>query len=626
MRRKKNAIFILSLVINILCACGTDQKQTEQADHLRTTQEADEIAVNPADEPMEEEETGQQTSEESEGEEEQTEKELASRELRLAASAYLETVEELYSSQSADQFALIHVDGDDIPELAAVGSGGEQGDCSYLYTYYEEKSALLMEEPNMGTEYCYIAFCEGKNIVVHTGTVTGERYVYHNIRDGELEQIGSMNRYCVWWDADEEGEEKFFVDDAEVTEEEYEKKQKEIEDTYGDITYIGFGGIGADPVMGDERKLYMTHSEIVRELTSLAEGQGADETEDQSADPVNYREITDKMLEMWSQSYPPNNKAMTEMLRCVTLSKILKEGDAVFGELTGRRLALLNTSFILEAESLTKDIGIRMGTDSFYASKDAVQSYFADAYGNERIETQDTTGWGLTVRGDEVHFMYGDGEPWELADKFMVRKYGNYYLMSGAVFYGDNSGVENVFVGCVDLLFEKNEQSRFGVTMRYGRYRNGEIEAASVEASSELPGQQGKTYSPQNLIDHDYKTVWSEGVEDVGNNETITIHLKEKTLVSGITLCNGYTESVDLFNKNGRVATVCVDFNDNCQRSEEMTGWEREEYQKDNFYEYHMERVELDKPVLTDKIVITIEEAVSGDVYSDTCISEIQVY
>ena len=71
--------------------------------------------------------------------------------------------------------------------------------------------------------------------------------------------------------------------------------------------------------------------------------------------------------------------------------------------------------------------------------------------------------------------------------------------------------------GYTDVLFAKNESSRFGVTAVYARTRYMEdIHVDYVETSSVLESQAGKTYDGNNLIDGDYCTAWAEGVNGVG--------------------------------------------------------------------------------------------------------------
>ena len=186
--------------------------------------------------------------------------------------------------------------------------------------------------------------------------------------------------------------------------------------------------------------------------------------------------------------------------------------------------------------------------------------------------------------------------------------------------FGYDNGTENIFEFYIDAVFEKNEESRYGVTLCYlETYKEGKF-IDTITATSSLADYKDKSYGSDKLIDGDEKTPWVEGVDGTGEGEQITIHLSEPTNVYGILLYNGYLESDDLHAKNGTVTKVSVDFGNGVvveKDVEDLT----------DYVEYPApDKIELEQSVMTDEIVITILGAQPGTKYDDTCIGEIIVY
>ena len=226
----------------------------------------------------------------------------------------------------------------------------------------------------------------------------------------------------------------------------------------------------------------------------------------------------------------------------------------------------------------------------------------------------------LEDHGDYIKYYFADGEPWIGLYTCDIRENGDFYLVSGPCFYGDNGGTENIFEFYIDAVFEKNEESRYGVTLCYlETYKEGKF-IDTIAATSSLADYKDKSYGSDKLIDGDEKTPWVEGVDGTGEGEQITIHLSEPTNVYGILLYNGYLESDDLHAKNGIVTRVSVDFGKGVvvkKDVEDLT----------YYVEYPApDKIELEQSVMTDEIVITILGAQPGTKYDDTCIGEIIVY
>ncbi len=106
---------------------------------------------------------------------------------------YLSIITELHDSGKADQFALVYVDGDDVPELAAVSSEGSwDKEQIFLYTLDGDRPVLLASDIAPGMEGHSVAFCEGKNTIVCSGAAAGERRVCYAIGPDGPEQILSL--------------------------------------------------------------------------------------------------------------------------------------------------------------------------------------------------------------------------------------------------------------------------------------------------------------------------------------------------------------------------------------------------------------------------------------------------
>ncbi len=259
----------------------------------------------------------------------------------------------------------------------------------------------------------------------------------------------------------------------------------------------------------------------------------------------------------------------------------------------------------------------------------AAEHLVKDFYGRENMDFSDFP--YLEDQGDGFMMSYfGGGDPWYELGNYSVKENGDFYLLEGACFYGDNSG-DMSFVGYAKYLFRKNEDSSLGVTLVYSEfdYETDVNLALSAEASSTLKPQEEKTYRASNLIDGNLNTCWVEGASGTGIGETITLYLGKKQTVYGLTILNGYLESKYLYGINGKVTQVSVSATDGTRIKADLMVPEFEEV-KESFNTYEMCDLEnwinFDEPVYTDTITVTIEGAEAGSKYEDTCISEIKVY
>ena len=326
---------------------------------------------------------------------------------------------------------------------------------------------------------------------------------------------------------------------------------------------------------------------------------------------------------------PAEAEILSEMVALVTFSRVIDEQGEIFAQMDNTtksrlRRQILN-SVILEESDFYKAIPIESADGRYDAdmvvSVDDASALFKDIYGEENFTPAEYE----VVEDGYILFSFGDGEPWESIEHMQFFEDDGHYLLSGPSFYEDNGGCIS-FKGYADILFRKNPESRYGVTLLYGRYRADEIKVSKIETSSALPPAGGKTYDGENLLDGDPSTVWSEGVPGTGVGETITLHLDKKQLVYGVVIVNGYTSDYSLYSSNGKLTEAEADFGNGKVVKNSLEGYGYEDYSPENFADSNRNRIELDEPVITDTITITITGAQKGEKYDDTCASEIMVY
>jgi hypothetical protein len=138
------------------------------------------------------------------------------------------------------------------------------------------------------------------------------------------------------------------------------------------------------------------------------------------------------------------------------------------------------------------------------------------------------------------------------------------------------------------------------------------VDAFSTDASSYIEG-----CSPENILDGDVETAWAEGAEGDGIGEWIKLNADEAYEISGIEITNGIGQDEDMFYAYNRVKQIRIEFSDQTSVVAEL---------KDGAYGfYNYQRIELDKPVKTSSIKITILDIFQGKKYHDTCMADIIV-
>ena len=311
-----------------------------------------------------------------------------------------------------------------------------------------------------------------------------------------------------------------------------------------------------------------------------------------------------------------DRETMMSMLNTLLLNqRINRDQKICFNQISNEK-AQFNAYCIVDSGMLKREPEYVDG--EYLYSKEELNKAVWDFYYGENIQWKSDV--GTEDKGDYIKFNFGDGDPWYILNSCDIRQNGDFYLVSGPCFYGDNGGTEDILEFYIDAVFEKNEKSRYGVTLCYVETYTQEKKVQSAAATSNLADYQDKSYGADKLIYGNAATPWVEGVDGTGVGEQIILSLPGTTTVHGILLYNGYLQTDDLHSKNGIVTRVSVDFGNGVVVEEDV--WDPTMYVEDPI----PSRVELDQSVKTDKIVITILDAKSGTKYDDTCIGEIIVF
>lgn len=144
----------------------------------------------------------------------------------------------------------------------------------------------------------------------------------------------------------------------------------------------------------------------------------------------------------------------------------------------------------------------------------------------------------------------------------------------------------------------------------------------TFKCSSFLPSQGDNKYNEKMLCDGNFNTAWCEGAEGDGKGEWIEFHLKDhpgrsagKTAFKGINVANGYLKSKDIWKKNSRVRQFRMDINGKAVCYIDLS---------DSMFDQHVIFSGAHYSVGPgDVIRLTITEVYPGDLYPDTCITEI---
>ncbi len=136
---------------------------------------------------------------------------------------------------------------------------------------------------------------------------------------------------------------------------------------------------------------------------------------------------------------------------------------------------------------------------------------------------------------------------------------------------------------------------------------------SDINASSCL-SEYGMTHWARLMLDGDLSTAWVEGASGNGIGEQFTMDLNDEYSLIGFIISSGYQKSEELYYKNARPAAVRVYFSDGTSEYFEIL--DIMDQQVFHFGEHDG----------TDFVTFRIEDVYPGTTYSDTCISEIELF
>ena len=139
----------------------------------------------------------------------------------------------------------------------------------------------------------------------------------------------------------------------------------------------------------------------------------------------------------------------------------------------------------------------------------------------------------------------------------------------------------------------------------------------SIYASSELTESVGTHYADY-MIDNDAKTAWVEGASGDGEGEYFTVKFDTEVELGGFIISNGYFKSSKLYDQNGKIDELLVEFDDGTFEKVEL-----EDYSNSIINDSYSDMVIFEKYHKTKSVTFTIVSTYSGSKYSDTCVSEI---
>lgn len=135
----------------------------------------------------------------------------------------------------------------------------------------------------------------------------------------------------------------------------------------------------------------------------------------------------------------------------------------------------------------------------------------------------------------------------------------------------------------------------------------------ALQASSVL-SERGMTHSAQRIWDGSLDKAWVEGADGQGIGESVLVKFNTKCLVKGIHLYAGYQKSESLYYKNSRPSKIGLEFSDGSYDT----------YELDDIY--GKQTIQFPDSIVAKSFRIVIEDVYEGKKYSDTVISEIEIY
>jgi len=141
----------------------------------------------------------------------------------------------------------------------------------------------------------------------------------------------------------------------------------------------------------------------------------------------------------------------------------------------------------------------------------------------------------------------------------------------------------------------------------------------NLVASSSLPSQGKFSYTPNMITDNDTTTAWLEAVKGNGINEWIKFSADTEQTVSGIKLFNGYQKNATTYTNNGRLKQIKIEFSNSTSLTYDLPNQTYKESQNGI-------DIVFESPIKTNTLKITILDVYKGVYYTDTGITQIDIY
>ena len=540
--------------------------------------------------------------------------------------AYAKTVQK----ESADdaEYALIYITDDAIPELLI----HDKGEGVYrVYSYCDESSVLALD--NMQEDkFCYL---EKDNKIIQV--LDSEITYYEMNDDGEFETslvagkkviVNATGKYDYYY-RNKNGKTK------DSTQKEYDKY---LNEAYSDSA-IAFFNVECQDVVeilaylagGEIENTIAKDDETVEETTENTDSKETEKEEEivenRELTAEDCKEICANMMKEESAYGSQHEIMAANMAQTIVITGCLSENTSFLMKEASSDLKEAIIDFIgnciwfIETDFGLVNLKEQLNEEyqgAFIYDKEAFVKVIEAFY-----ECQEGEYLSDHVRYDNGKYIGFSGADMHGCIEFNaydIKESNDYVLLHAPCFYNSDADT-NLYEFTMNVLFEKTMDSVLGLRVVYVEtFQNNITEKiVSITASSELPNSGNKTYKAENLVDGDIKTAWVENVDGVGIGQTIQIKLAEKTWVQEMVLYNGYQASGDLYEMNGNVNQVSIDFGSGITKTFEWKSWYEENMLKPD-------KFTLERPVYTDTITITILDAEAGTKYSDTCISEIELY
>ena len=175
---------------------------------------------------------------------------------------YKKQTEELQSQKMADQFALVKIDDDDIPELVASDSAGSfDHDNAFIYTIHDGKCTLLCSAIT-GVDGASIAFGEGKNIILQSGGIAGAADVFSKIEDGKLTEVFRAEMIdTLKTDAEDEEIYKYSVNGKDADKKAYIDELAKFTASCEPLTRIDYDGLNTVTLKNEQDSVWFEQTE-----------------------------------------------------------------------------------------------------------------------------------------------------------------------------------------------------------------------------------------------------------------------------------------------------------------------------------------------------------------------------